>query len=102
MQNIPSDLNITVKNYIDITSYKMKGTPDLSQADVCLELGTVGMSCECHIYAYRWRHTFLKIRFCGKCNLQEGYGLCLGYLMFLDDLRYAVQNALLVVSLPLK
>ena len=33
MQNIPSELIITVKNYIYITSFKMKGSPDLGQAD---------------------------------------------------------------------
>ena len=33
MQNIPSELIITVKNYINITSFKMKGSPDLGQAD---------------------------------------------------------------------
>ena len=32
MQNIPSELIITVKNYINITSFKMKGSPDLGQA----------------------------------------------------------------------
>ena len=32
MQNIPSELIITVKNYINITSIKMKGSPDLGQA----------------------------------------------------------------------
>ena len=34
MQNIPSELIITVKNYINITSFKMKGSPDLGQAVV--------------------------------------------------------------------
>ena len=34
MQNIPSELINTVKNYINITSFKMKGSPDLGQADV--------------------------------------------------------------------
>ena len=33
MQNIPSELIITVKNYINITSFKMKGSPDLGQAE---------------------------------------------------------------------
>ena len=33
MQNIPSELIITVKNYINITSFKMKGSLDLGQAD---------------------------------------------------------------------
>ena len=33
MQNIPSELIITVKNYINITSFKMKGSPDFGQAD---------------------------------------------------------------------
>ena len=28
-----SELINTVKNYIDITSFKMKGSPDLGQAD---------------------------------------------------------------------
>ena len=32
MQNIPSELIITVKNYINITSFKMKGSPDRGQA----------------------------------------------------------------------
>ena len=32
MQNIPSELIINVKNYINITSFKMKGSPDLGQA----------------------------------------------------------------------
>ena len=32
MQNIPSKLIITLKNYINITSFKMKGSPDLGQA----------------------------------------------------------------------
>ena len=32
MQNIPSELIITVKNYINITSFKMKGSPDLGKA----------------------------------------------------------------------
>ena len=32
MQNIPSELIITVENYIYITSFKMKGSPDLGQA----------------------------------------------------------------------
>ena len=36
MQNIPSELIITVKNYINITSFKMKGSPDLGQADMDL------------------------------------------------------------------
>ena len=36
MQNIPSELIITVKNYINITSFKMKGSPDLGQADIRL------------------------------------------------------------------
>ena len=31
MQNIPSELIITVKIYINITSFKMKGSPDLGQ-----------------------------------------------------------------------
>ena len=35
MQNIPSELIITVKNYINITSFKTKGSPDLGQADIC-------------------------------------------------------------------
>ena len=34
MQNIPSELIITVKSYINITSFKMKGSPDLGQADM--------------------------------------------------------------------
>ena len=34
MQNISSVLIITVKNYINITSFKMKGSPDLGQADI--------------------------------------------------------------------
>ena len=33
MQNIQSELIITVKNYINITSFNMKGSPDLGQAD---------------------------------------------------------------------
>ena len=32
MQNIPSQLIITVESYIYITSFKMKGSPDLGQA----------------------------------------------------------------------
>ena len=36
MQNIPSELIFTVKNYINITSFKMKGSPDLGQADMTL------------------------------------------------------------------
>ena len=36
MQNKPSELIITVKNYINITSFKMKGSPDLGQADEVL------------------------------------------------------------------
>ena len=32
MQNIPSELIITVESYIYITSFKMKGSPDLGQA----------------------------------------------------------------------
>ena len=32
VQNIQSELIITVKNYINITSFKMKGLPDLGQA----------------------------------------------------------------------
>ena len=32
MQNIPSEKIITVKNYINITSFKMKVSPDLGQA----------------------------------------------------------------------
>ena len=32
MQNIQSKLIITVKNYINITSFKMKGSPDHGQA----------------------------------------------------------------------
>ena len=35
MQNIPSELIITVKNFINITSFKMKGSSDLGQADIC-------------------------------------------------------------------
>ena len=34
MQNIPSEFDITLKNYINITSFKMRGSPDLGQADV--------------------------------------------------------------------
>ena len=34
MQNIPPELIITVENYIYITSFKMKGSPDLGQADM--------------------------------------------------------------------
>ena len=34
MQNIPSELIITVESYIYITSFKMKGSPDLGQADM--------------------------------------------------------------------
>ena len=34
MQNIPSEFIITVKNYINITSFKMKGSLDLGQADM--------------------------------------------------------------------
>ena len=37
MQNIPSQLIITVMNYINITSFKMKGSPDLGQAVNALE-----------------------------------------------------------------
>ena len=33
MQNIPPELIITVESYIYITSFKMKGSPDLGQAD---------------------------------------------------------------------
>ena len=33
MQNIPPELIATVENYIYITSFKMKGSPDLGQAD---------------------------------------------------------------------
>ena len=36
MQNIPSELIITVKNYINITSFKMKESPDLGQAVLLL------------------------------------------------------------------
>ena len=32
MQNMPSELIITVKNYMNITSFKMKGSPDPGQA----------------------------------------------------------------------
>ena len=32
MHNIPSELIITVESYIYITSFKMKGSPDLGQA----------------------------------------------------------------------
>ena len=32
MQNMPSELIITVESYIYITSFKMKGSPDLGQA----------------------------------------------------------------------
>ena len=32
MQKIPPELFITVKNYINITSFKMKGSPDLGRA----------------------------------------------------------------------
>ena len=32
MQNIPSEFIITVKNYINITSFKLEGSPDLGQA----------------------------------------------------------------------
>ena len=38
MQNIPSELIITVKNYINITSFKMKGSLDLGQADHSFQL----------------------------------------------------------------
>ena len=37
MQNIPSELIITVKNYFNITSFKMKGSPDLGQAVILVE-----------------------------------------------------------------
>ena len=33
MQNIPSELIITVTNYINITSFKIKGSPDLGQSE---------------------------------------------------------------------
>ena len=33
MHHIPLELIITVKNYINITSFKIKGSPDLGQAD---------------------------------------------------------------------
>ena len=33
MQNVPSELIITVESYIYITSFKMKGSPDLGQAE---------------------------------------------------------------------
>ena len=39
MQNIPPELIITVKSYINITSFKMKGSPDLGQADIHFHLG---------------------------------------------------------------
>ena len=38
MQNILSELIITVKNYINITPFKMKGSPDLGQADTVLQI----------------------------------------------------------------
>ena len=38
MQNIPSELIITVESYIYITSFKMKGSPDLGQADKQIEV----------------------------------------------------------------
>ena len=38
MQNKPLDFDITVKNYINITSFKMKGTSDLDQADIYLNI----------------------------------------------------------------
>ena len=38
MENIPSQLIITVKSYIDITSFKMKGSPDLGQAVVTVAI----------------------------------------------------------------
>ena len=38
MQNIASELIITVKNYFNITSFKMKGSPDLGQADERLHM----------------------------------------------------------------
>ena len=40
MQNIPSELIITVKNNIDITSFKMKGSPDLGQTVKAFEVCT--------------------------------------------------------------
>ena len=36
MQNIPPELIITVKNHITITLFKMKGSPDLGQAEKSL------------------------------------------------------------------
>ena len=39
MQYIPSELIIAVKNYINITSFKMKGSPDLGQAEMCKQHG---------------------------------------------------------------
>ena len=37
MQNIPSELIITVINYINITSIKMKGSSDLGQAYIIIK-----------------------------------------------------------------
>ena len=41
MQNIPSELIITVKNYIYITSFKTKGSPDLGQTGMACQQGTL-------------------------------------------------------------
>ena len=47
MQNIASELIITVKNYFNITSFKTKGSPDLGQADERLH-----MKLECSMIAF--------------------------------------------------
>ena len=36
MKNIPSEFDITLKNHINITSFKMKGQPDLGEAGYIL------------------------------------------------------------------
>ena len=57
MQNIPSELMITVKNHINITLFKMKGSPDLGQADKFGndEIERI-LSCKCTVLCYVWSH----------------------------------------------
>ena len=49
MQNIPPDLIITVKNYINITSFKMEGSPDLGQADKYISVCVL-----CYVFCYKY------------------------------------------------
>ena len=79
MQNIQSEFIITVKNYINITSFKMKGSPDLGQAVMYLINNSFlayllfnypnATCCERHIVTLLWINLCVNQRMCYAVTL---------------------------------